>query len=232
MQGDRPVGAPGRHETTVGAERHRVDGAFVAEQRQLVPPGGEIPILAVPSRLPVRERPVRAHGNAHDRAGVPPQRRELSAGLRIPDLRRPVPAGRDHLSVAPNARSWRSSVWPRKGSPRARGSRRPARHRVVLIAGRDQDRPSGLKPRAHAGKPESTLPSSLPEEASHSRRVLSQLLVARRRPSGLTATDVAAMECPVSFVTSFPVVTSQPGPSLPYRPPRYRQPPRVGSRRS
>src|SRR6185503_7089206 len=111
-------------------------------------------------------------------------------------------------------------------------------------------RPSGLKATDHAGLdwsfgkvttlPEATLTaalrtldhkpglslkvrSSLPVSTSQSFIVLSQLPLANIRPSGLKAIEITLFECPVSFRSLFPVITSQssiallltPGPASP-----------------
>ena len=95
-----PSPLAGGQEPAVGTERHGVDGTVVAEQREHLPPGREIPELGgAIEAASGDERSVWAHGNAQERAGVPPQRRELPARLQVPDLRRPVQAGRDHLPV-------------------------------------------------------------------------------------------------------------------------------------
>ena len=100
MQADRPIGAPGRQEAAIGAERNGVDDKVVAKQREFLPPGRSIPELGGAIEAGSGDkRSIWAHSNTHDRAGVPPQRRKLPARLKIPDLRRPVPAACDHLSV-------------------------------------------------------------------------------------------------------------------------------------
>ena len=154
---------------------------------------------------------VRAHGNAHDRAGVPPQRRELSAGLRIPDLRRPVPAGRDHLSVAAEREVLEIIGMAAQGLHVLEGVGVPHDDRVVSIVGRDQESTVGAEaegPRWKTGvdSPQFLARGGIPQPEG--------LVIAAGRqetPVRADATDVAAMECPVSFVTSFPVVTSQTG---------------------
>src|SRR6266511_2823331 len=102
MQGDRPVAARGGQEPAVGTERHRIDDEVMVEQREALSPGRKIPELGgAIDAAGSDERSVWAHSDAQDRTAVPPERRELPARLQVPDLRRPVPAGRDHRSVGP-----------------------------------------------------------------------------------------------------------------------------------